>query len=189
MRHLVFDQMEQCSEAEVARMLQTVPEFRCQQALKFKHLFGQYACLKAYELLWQLLQEEGVEEMPLFEIDTNGKPFLKGNPHLFFSLSHCKEAIAVAVDSKPIGIDVESFREYSSALLQRTMNEGEQQIIQAAPNPAEQFIHFWTQKEAVLKLRGTGIVDDLHHVLEGPELIQTWSHTSKPYACSVATTR
>lgn len=179
--------MELCTDAEVSRMLAWEPEFRCQQALKYKHLFGQFACLKSYELLWQLLQAEGLTKAPLFDVDANGKPSLVGHPELFFNISHCKEAIAAVIDTHPVGIDVESFREYSEALLERTMNEKECGIITTSTHPDQQFIRFWTQKEAVLKLRGTGIVDDLHNVLDGPEHIETWTHPTKPYACSIAT--
>lgn len=187
MRHLVFDLMEQCTATEVTRLMQLVPKFRCFQALRYKHLFGQFACLKAYELLYLLLKEEGIEEKPIFEVDKKGKPYFQNHRNLYFSISHCKEAIAVVVDNKPVGIDVESYREFSPALLQRTMNEEERQKITSSECPTEQFIRLWTQKEAVLKLRGTGIIDDLNHVLYGPERLYTWSHETKPYACSIAT--
>ena len=44
-----------------------------------------------------------------------------------------------------------------------------------------------TKKEAVLKLRGTGIVDDLHHVLNGEGYsLETHIVFEKQYAWSVA---
>lgn len=179
--------MEQCTDAEVARLLSWEPKFRCQQALKYKHLFGQFACLKSYELLWLLLKDEGICKPPLFRVDSNGKPFLKDYPNLFFSISHCKEAISAVIDTHPVGIDVEYYRKYSTALLERTMNKKECDIIFSSPYPSCQFIQFWTQKEAVLKLRGTGITHNLHNVLGGPEHVKTWTHSTKPYAYSIAT--
>ena len=93
-----------------------------------------------------------------------GKPFVAEGPD--FSLSHCKHGIAVAVNEKPIGIDIESIRAVDKALIERTMNAREQAQIAAAEQPEVAFIRLWTQKEAYLKYLGTGIIDDLHHALD-----------------------
>ena len=45
------------------------------------------------------------------------------------------------------------------------MNPQEAESIFASRFPDIAFTRLWTQKEAVLKLKGTGITDDLHHVL------------------------
>ena len=48
----------------------------------------------------------------------------------------------------------------------------------------------WTKKEAVVKLRGTGIIDDLHHVLDGVGYrLETHLNREKRYAWSVAYTQ
>jgi hypothetical protein len=43
----IFDDMAQVTEAEVQRMLPLVDEQRRNEALRYKHLFGQFACLKS----------------------------------------------------------------------------------------------------------------------------------------------
>ena len=48
------------------------------------------------------------------------------------------------------------------------------------------FTAIWTRKEAVLKLRGTGIEGDLQHVLSGTESIFTRIFPRKSYAFSIA---
>ena len=53
----VFDHMELCTPAEVARMLPLVSPQRREQALQYKHVFGQFACLKSWLMLQQLLAE------------------------------------------------------------------------------------------------------------------------------------
>ena len=182
-RLMVFDNMEQCTDEEVRRMLPLVSEQRRQQAMQFKFLFGQFACLKSYEMLMSLLGTKG--EKPEFVYGEHGKPAIEGCD-MHFSISHCKQGIAVAVDDKPIGIDIESVREADEALIEKTMNPDEAKAIRSSANPKEAFISFWTKKEAVLKLRGTGIIDELYDVLSADETVETFINHEKEYVYSIA---
>ena len=163
-----------CSWEAVQAMLPMVSEQRREQALQYKHAFGQYACLKSYLLLQDLLREHyGIKGDLIFSYNEHGKPELCVNaangvdyaikPH--FSISHCKQAIAVAVADTPIGIDIETLRHPSESLIEKTMSAQEQKLIAAAVSPDAMFTALWTKKEAVLKCKGTGIIDDLHSVL------------------------
>ena len=150
MRVRIFDRMEECTEEAVQAMLPQVSQQRREQALRYRHLFGRFCCLKS----WLMLSAMHIGEME-FLYNEHGKPYIEGGP--FFSISHCKEAIAVALDDRPIGIDVESIRRFDPELVTRTMNDSEQALIAASAHPERAFIRLWTQKEAVLKMEGTGI--------------------------------
>ncbi len=185
----IFDDMTQVTEAEVQRMLPLVDEQRRDEALRYRFLFGQFACLKSWLMLKELLKTLGVNDLKM-ERNEHGKPFLVHHPEVHFNLSHCKNGIAVVVDSSPVGIDIESFRTDNIALVNKTMNAAEAEWIRASSAPVETFTQFWTKKEAVLKLRGTGIVDDLHHVLDGNGYrLETHVDREKHYAWSVAYTQ
>ena len=120
----------------------------------------------AYLLLCKGLRElYGITEPPHFSFGPHGKPFLADHPDIHFSLSHCREAAACAIDTCPIGIDIECVRKFSPALLSHTMNPEEIREINEAPNPEVAFIRLWTQKEAAFKLQGTGITDDIRDIL------------------------
>ena len=182
----IFDDMTQVTDAEVQRMLPLVDGQRREEALRYKHLFGQFACLKSWLMLQELLKPLGITDL---EVDRNehGKPFLLHYPEVHFNLSHCKNGIAVVVDFSPVGIDIESFRKGNTALIDRTMNSAEAEWIRASADPVETFTEFWTKKEAVVKLRGTGITDDLHHVLNGEGYrLETYVNREKRYAVSIA---
>jgi phosphopantetheinyl transferase len=70
------------------------------------------------------------------------------------------------------------------------MNPIEAEWIRTSSEPVETFTQFWTKKEAVVKLRGTGIIDDLHHVLDGEGYrLETHLNREKRYAWSVAFTQ
>ena len=182
----IFDNMSQVTEAEVRRMLPLVDAQRREEALRYKHLFGQFACLKSWLMLKELLKPLGINNMKM-DFNEHGKPFLTHYPNIHFNLSHCKNGIAVVVDFAPVGIDIESFRKDNIALLRKTMNPAEAEWISTSPDPMETFTQFWTKKEAVVKLRGTGIIDDLHHVLDGEGYrLETHVNREKRYAWSVA---
>ena len=207
---LLFDDMSQCTDAEVERLLPLVSAQRREEALRFRFTFGRYACLKSYTMLQQLVQEVFAETdarwLPSqrrlqdwngdFGYDEHGKPFMQNASGeriegVDFSISHCKNAIAVALSDRPIGVDVERFRHSEDSLLERTMNPEEQAEVRAAADPAEAFTRLWTRKEAVLKLRGTGLVDNLHDVLRpNPELpaiaLKTTVNREKQYVWTVA---
>ena len=196
MQFCIFDDMTQCTEQEVARLLPLVSDQRRQQALGYKHLFGQFCCLKSYELLMQLLASapyafyrgEAASNLPIFLYNEHGAPRLEHGP--CFSISHCKHGIAVAVSEKPIGIDIEHIRTAKPELVERTMNETEQAEIWAASSPDMAFTRLWTQKEAVLKMQGTGIlsIDGMKNTLVALEHVdlQTKVHIEKQYAYTLA---
>ena len=165
MQYRIFDDMTQCSEQEIARLLPLVSDQRREQALRYKHLFGQYCCLKSYEMLTDLLASTSykLDPRPTFIYNEHGAPSLSGGP--YFSISHCKQGIAVAISDAPIGIDIEAIRPLSEGLVQKAMNPQEQAQIAAAANPEQEFIRLWTRKEAYVKMQGTGIISDMHKIL------------------------
>lgn len=207
MQYVVFDDMSLCTAAEVARMLPMASEQRRAQALRYSHVFGQFCCLKSYEMLLTLLQEWGRKKQTQewsreqqkqerggghteasggeFLYNEHGKPFLAGGP--YFSISHCRHAIAVAIDSQPIGIDVESVRPLRQELVAKTMNSSEQALIAASEHPNRTFTALWTQKEALLKMRSTGIISDLRSVLQNTEgaSLQTIDNLHKDYVLTI----
>ena len=181
--------MTLCCEQEVARLLPLVSAQRREQALRFTHLFGQYCCLKSYEMLMQLLASAPytLHPTPSFLYNEYGAPSIKEGP--FFSISHCKMGIAVAVSNQPIGVDIETVRPLKVDLVKKTMNPLEQEAILSAPQPDWAFTRLWTRKEAFLKMKGTGIISDLHEVLsdiDGLEWLQMDNQLLNYTCCIVA---
>ena len=152
---------------DLSKALNEISEQRREQALKFKFEQGQRLCVLAYQLLKEGLHKEyGITENPIFEYNEHGKPSIVGHPKIYFNLSHCKEAVVCAISNHPIGIDVESIREFKDSLVNYTMNDDEVREIEASENPASAFIRLWTMKEATMKLVGTGISNDMKTVID-----------------------
>ena len=181
---------EKIWDFDLGAALREISEQRREQALKFKFEQGQRLCVLAYQLLKQGLREEyGITENPVFEYNEHDKPSIVGHPEIHFNLSHCKEAAACVVSDQPVGIDVESIREYKEPLVHYAMNDEEVRQIEASDNPAAAFIRLWTMKEATLKLIGTGISDDLKTAIDQERFLYTTvEHEKYIYTvCSLAT--
>ena len=133
-------------------MLPLVSAQRREQALRYKHTFGRFCCLRS----WLMLQEL-IGPFADWTYNEHGKPFIEGGP--YFSISHCKNGIAVAVNDEPIGIDIEHIRKADESLIERTMSQEECQRLMAKSQELRDrdFTRLWTQKEAVVKWQGTGI--------------------------------
>ena len=165
---------EEIWDFDLEAALEDISVQRREQALKFKFELGQRLCVLAYRLLKQGLREEyGIVGNPIFEYNEHGKPSIVGHPEIHFNLSHCKEAVVCVVSDQPVGVDVESIREYRESLVRYTMNDEEIREIESAEDPASTFIRLWTMKEATLKLIGTGISNNIKTVIDGTKKYTT----------------
>lgn len=161
---------ENTEELNIAAALAEVSSQRRDQALKFRYESGRRLSLAAYLLLMDGLQKEyGIAEPPVFDYSSEGKPYIADHPDIHFSLSHSGNVALCALSDQPVGADVEVPRKISPSLIAYTMNDSEQEQINASTNPTMKFLFFWTRKEALLKLTGEGIRNDLKGVLAEAE--------------------
>ena len=168
----INDHIAEMSEEQTERLINSLPEWRREVALRYKHLQGRRECAVGYiELLRGLRECFGINSSPSFSYNEHGKPFLKEYPDLFFSISHCREAVGCFIADQPCGLDIEYIRKAKPDLVRHTMNQEETEAIFSAESPDIAFTRLWTRKEAVLKLLGMGIIDDLHSVLETGNLL------------------
>lgn len=174
---------------DLAEALQQISPQRREQALQFRHELGRRQCVLSYLLLKRALHEVyDINENPEFSYGEHGKPTLTHHPDIHFNISHCKDAVACAVNDSPVGIDIESVGRYKDELARYTMNDDEIATIAAAEEPEVVFIELWTKKEAATKLVGTGITDNLKEILTNTNcVIDTTVSDDKKYVWSVAT--
>ena len=192
----IRDDLDRIASAEVEQMLTQLPSWRREKTLRFKHEQGRKECACAYLLLCQALRDVyGISEQPSFIIGEHGKPELSFdsqqltvNSQIFFNLSHCKNAIACVVADRPVGVDVESIGRYNESLARHVLNDQEFSLVQQASNPQLAFTRLWTQKEAIVKLTGRGIDDDLKNLLikYNNVYLHTEEHLDKGYVVTVA---
>lgn len=172
---------------DIGAALNKVSEQRREHALKFAHESGRRLSLAVYLLLMEGLQKEyGITEPPEFDYLEGGKPVIKGHPEIYFSFSHSGTVALCAIDSQPVGADVETPRKITPSLITYTMNDEEQALITSAPESLPAFLALWTRKEAALKLTGEGIRNDLKSVLTNAENIVFETKTTENYIYSIA---
>ena len=229
----VKDDLDAVSTEELEQAIASLPDWRREKALRFKHEQGRKECAFAYLLLCQALRETyGITEKPSFSIGEHGKPELKVNVNhnlndnlnpdwgpglglaslssgtvqsgfaalsssplspqpstLHFNLSHCKKAVACVLSERPVGVDVETIGRYSESLARHVLSPDEFDLVSSSPTPQIPFIRLWTQKEAIVKLTGRGIDDDLPNLLfkYNNVVLHTEEHLDKGYILTVAT--
>lgn len=168
--------------------LSEISEQRREKALRFKHEQGKRECVAAYLLLKRALSEEyRIEENPILAERDKGKPYIIGHEDIHFNISHCREAVVCVVSNEEVGVDVERIRPYNDHLARYVLNEEEYSQVKQSDNPALEFTKFWTMKEALLKLTGEGIRDDLKKALTGSKAkFQTHKNIDKGYVYTIA---
>lgn len=165
--------------------------------MRYKFEGGRRESALAFRLLQEMLHEQMSEadtESLEFEIGEHGKPSLKGMPDVHFNISHCKYAVACAVDNVPVGIDIECRGRYSKGIAEYCLSEKELAWINHVPDGMSvgaqtdlRFTTLWTKKEALLKLLGTGITDDVKTILhEYEDKVVFETVTKDNYVCTVA---
>lgn len=179
--------IESITSAEFAAALASLPQWRREQAMKFKYEQGRKECAFSYLLLCKAMKDKyGIDAQPSFIIGEHGKPSLDGYPHIHFNLSHCKSAVVCAISDTEVGVDIEMTGRYSEALARYCMNEAEMRQILLASSPDTEFTRLWTQKEAVFKLIGSGISDDIKNILYKDVYLRTWSDISASFVVSAS---
>lgn len=113
-----------------------------------------------------LYQEEGREPadtLKRLHHGPNGRPELAGTDWSI-SFSHCQPyavcAISHAPDTGAVGADVEAVRPIAPEDFKAVFSPEELSAVCSAPCPEKELIRRWTIKEALLKARGTGFLDD-----------------------------
>ena len=163
MHFYLFNNPQAVTQEEWEQDFLLLPSWRQQKVLEYRFLLDRVLCTKAFLLLKQGLEEHyGIRQVPEFSYGPDGKPFFREYPHIHFNLSHTRHGVLCVIADKPIGCDIEDIPDHLDPdLCQHVLSAAEIEEIQHASVPQIAFIRLWTVKEALLKLTGEGLVDDL----------------------------
>lgn len=156
-------------------------------------LFGKLLLMRALRISFH---DTGMQKFQLLDVTRDGKPFIPGGPE--FNISHAGEMVVLAVtQSGAVGIDIEKIRSVNIEDFSRYVPEiANLHEKYDADHVNNLFFDCWTQKEAVLKGYGKGLLAPLEQVTikkEGTALFgeTTWFIKKllidEGYCCHIAT--
>lgn len=126
----------------------------------------------------------------LFSCLPNHKPKVLSLPGYDFNFSHTRNCILCCIsDSCRVGADIEKITKAPFEIMKNVFHTQESQYISTGDSLEQnkRFYEIWTKKEAYLKLKGTGLIDDLykHNTLFTMynTFFDTWQY--KEYICSI----
>ena len=106
----------------------------------------------------------GIKEWQQIQIETglHGKPYIKGYNAFQYSLSHSGQWVVCAVDTEPIGADIQEMKSWKLQLAKRFYHADEYDRLLAieendSDRRSREFYSIWTAKESVVKWSGRGI--------------------------------
>lgn len=180
------------SPAELEHKIMQLPEWRRTEALRYMHHQGRVQCAESYLLMCRGLREYyGITAQPTFVRSEGGKPTLQEYPEIHFNLSHCKRGVMCALSQVPVGCDIEYIQEQLKPdLVRYCCNEEEAESVFSAKNPPLRFTELWTRKEALVKLTGEGLTDNIRGLLTSPRasgvVFATHICADEGFVCTVA---
>jgi 4'-phosphopantetheinyl transferase len=115
------------------------------------------SCLLRDSLLGKTL---GVEPSHIRYYENEyGKPFVEGRGAIHFNLSHSGSWVVMALDSQPLGIDVEQVKEVDLNIAEKYFSLKEREYLFGLEEVCREgsFYDLWTLKEAYIKAVGKGL--------------------------------
>lgn len=78
----------------------------------------------------------------------------------FFSVSHCKGLVVIALSDFEVGVDAENVREVKPSLKEYVADEKELSLVDSD----ESFFRLWTAKESLVKAQGEGLKKNIKNI-------------------------
>ncbi len=141
--------------------LNLLSPYRQQKIALLKHEKDKYRSLGAGIALNHALETYGLKEKSIeYEFGEWGKPSLKYQPGIHFSLSHSGDYAICSIGDKPMGNDIELIRPGRLKVADRFFAKEEldwMYAVQAEEEITQRMFRIWTMKESFLKATGKGI--------------------------------
>lgn len=158
----ISDTMEEFEKRSLShnQLAQLMPQFRIEKARACLSVAERERSLLAGMLLGCCMKKRGVslEETPCF--DKYGKLYFPHIDRFYVNLSHGGNYAVCAMDTAPVGVDIETVRQYKKNVAERICTSVEMQSLLILKKEEEKnrvFTKLWTRKESMAKLSGEGI--------------------------------
>ena len=113
---------------------------------------------QAYELLAQGVRLVwGLDPLPEIQRAEGGKPYFPREPGREFNLSHSGSLALCALDSRPVGVDIQVVKQWRTGLPSRVCAPEELAWLEGEREPWPAFTTLWAMKESRVKYTGRGL--------------------------------
>jgi len=165
---------------------------------RYRRWEDRQAGLFGKQLLAEGLRRSGYSPAQLKNLvwDASGRPFLGCG--IDFNISHSGDCVVCALCTEGrVGIDIEEIRPIDLSDFKAQMTPGQWETVMRAKNRLEAFFSLWTQKEALIKADGRGLLIPLDEIIpEGGNALlagRSWAlmqvRIADGYCCHLATGR
>ena len=103
----------------------------------------------------------GLSPLPEIARQEHGKPWFPEREDLCFNLSHSGNLALCALDSAPVGVDIQIIKEWRPSLPKRVCSPAELDWLERQSEPWSAFTLLWTLKEARAKQSGLGLTTSI----------------------------
>lgn len=156
--NIIKEHIKDYNDSFYSGVFQTLPQGRQVKVQRCRKKFDQYSCILGDYLLRKIVSETiacAVEDVIISHTET-GQPYIvyPSNTGAHISLSHSGGFVVAAINSTPIGIDIEMIRDIDDVVLDHVLSDAEKEYVWQS---RQRFFEVWTMKEAYLKCIGTGL--------------------------------
>lgn len=141
---------------------------KAQRIRQFRHDADKLRTLVGGLLVrYLIIKKKGIDNHDIiFAKNEFEKPYLIGVKDFHFNISHAGDWVAVAIDSRPVGIDVERIQYMEPEVSEHIFSREEHLDIRSHEEPESYFFTIWTLKESYIKWlgRGTDYPLDAFHI-------------------------
>ena len=109
----------------------------------------------------------GLPSLPTIGRRQWGKPYFPARPELEFNLSHSGPFALCALDSAPVGVDIQTVRPRRPALLRRVCAPEELAWLEGRGDLWSAFALLWALKESRVKESGRGLTSPISAISYG----------------------
>ncbi len=113
---------------------------------------------QAYDLLaFAAYEHWNLTPLPPISRETHGKPYFSGMGNRRFNLSHSGTFALCALDSRPVGVDIQIVKPHRAGLPRRVCSDRELAWLGNDKPDWDRFTQLWALKECLVKYTGEGL--------------------------------
>lgn len=126
---------------------------------------GLTARAQARDLLALAVRETWeLSPLPRIARQEGGKPFFPDHEALYFNLSHSGDLSLCALDSAPVGVDIQMVKEWRPSMPRRVCSQPELEWLERQPDLWPAFTLLWALKESRAKESGQGLTTSIRDI-------------------------